>query len=72
MLVDPESYYTFVNRRQKFRSEKENLHKRQKSTPGCGRIWTNKITKPEEFKIKKEDGDYTGNINVKSLQKVSL
>lgn len=70
LLVDPESYYTFVNRRQKFREQKENLHRRQKSTPGCGRIWTNKITKPAEFNIKKDEAYNHENIHVKSLEKV--
>ena len=65
-LVDPESYNSFINRRQKFREEKECLHKRQKSTPGSGRLWTNKITKPSEF------NHCSDSVFVKSLEKVRI
>jgi hypothetical protein len=68
LVVDPESYGAYVNRQVKHREEIAKQHKREKSQPGSGRIWTGKVTKPMQFNLKTESNN---DFRIKSLVKVS-
>ena len=70
MLVDPESYNHYVSRIKSYRNNIDNSHKREKSLPGSGNVWTNKVTKPQEFILRTEGNN--SKLNIKSINKVDF
>jgi hypothetical protein len=59
-----------VKRIHKHREDIDVNRKREKSQPGSGNIWTNKVTKPQEFKLRTEGLNVNKSFNIKSLTKV--
>ena len=70
VLVDPQSYLVYVQRLQSHRQNLKNSHVREKSLPGSGNIWTNKVTKPQEFVLRTEGNGDKNQIRIKSIYKV--
>jgi hypothetical protein len=61
----------FVKRQQSHRENLRNSHIREKSLPGSGNIWTNKVTKPQEFMLRTEAKEEKNKIKIKSISKVA-
>lgn len=51
VVLDPESFKYYLKRRNKIRMEKIRLIQNRENTPGNGKIWKNKQTVFEEFKL---------------------
>lgn len=71
MLVDPQSYETYVKRQTQHRAEIDRNRQRDKYTPGSGYVWTNRITKPQQFNLLTETKD-NSSLHIKSISKVCL
>jgi hypothetical protein len=71
LVCDPQSFSNYINRQNKYRNEIESHQIREKSLPGSGNIWTNKITKPKEFNLFTESNGLNRSCQkIKSLSKV--
>jgi hypothetical protein len=55
IVVNPESYDTYINKKQKIREDVLSKEKKIDSTPGSGKIWKSKITVPRGFSLSKSN-----------------
>ncbi len=70
LVYDPESFCNFIKRAHYHRDNKVKNHKREKSLPGSGNIWTPIPTKPRSIHLRTEGNLNKSNDTILSLNKV--
>ena len=60
----------YVKRLQSHRDNVNKSYAREKSLPGSGNVWTNKVTRPQEFVLRTEGHADKNNLKIKSISKV--